>query len=73
MKKFKVVAESPTTDIETNVNSYFEALKMFERCKTPSGVFTKAYIMDNETGEFYRTYDVVVESGGVKTIEWAKI
>ena len=73
MKKFKVVAESPTVDVETNVNTYFEALGMFERCKNPSNVFTKVYIMDNETGEIYNTYDIVIEDGGVKTIEWAKI
>lgn len=73
MKKFKVVAESPAVDVETNVNSYFEALEMFERCKTPSGVFTRVYIMDNETGELYHTYDMVIECGGVKTVEWAKI
>lgn len=73
MKKFKLVAESLTVDVETNVNDYFEALEMFDRCKTPSGIFTNAYIMDNETGELYRTYDIVVEDGGVRTIEWAKI
>ena len=73
MKKFKLVAESLIVDIETNVNDYFEAWEMFDKCKTPSGIFTKVYIMDNETGELYRTYDIVVEDGGVKTIEWAKI
>ena len=69
MKKFKVVAESTIMDAEINVRYKSEAHEMFEKFRD-TGSYHKVYIMDNETGEVYRTYDVSVQGGGVMIQEW---
>ena len=69
MKKFKVVAESTIMDAEVNVRYEGEAHEMFEKFRD-SGSYHKVYIMDNETGELYRTYDISVQGGGVMIQEW---
>lgn len=69
MKKFKVVAESTVMDAEVNVRYEDEAHEMFEKFRD-SGSYHKVYIMDNETGELYRTYDISVQGGGVMIQEW---
>jgi hypothetical protein len=69
MKKFKVVAESTIMDAEMNVRYEDEAHEMFEKFRD-TGSYHKVYIMDNETGELYRTYDISVQNGGVMIQEW---
>lgn len=69
MKRFKVVAESTIMDVEVNVRYEEEAHEMFERFRD-SGSYHKVYIVDNETGELYRTYDISQQAGGVMIQEW---
>ena len=69
MKRFKVVAESAIMDAEMNVRYEDEAHEMFEKFRD-SGSYHRVYIMDNETGELYRTYDISVQGGGVMIQEW---
>lgn len=69
MKKFKVVAESTIMEAEVNVRYENEAHEAFEKFRD-SGFYHKVYIMDNETGEVYRTYDISVQGGGVMIQEW---
>ena len=69
MKKFKVVAESTIMDAEMNVRTMSEAHEIFEEIRD-SGSYHRIYIMDNETGELYRTYDISQQAGGVMVQEW---
>ena len=69
MKRFKVVANSTIMDAEVNVRYENEAHEMFEKFRD-SGAYQRVYIMDNETGELYRTYDISVQGGGVMIQEW---
>ena len=69
MKKFKVVAESTIMDVEVNVRYEDEAHEMFEKLRD-SGSYHKVYIMDNEMGKVYRTYDISQQAGGVLIQEW---
>lgn len=69
MKRFKVVAESTIMDAEVNVRTMSEAHEVFEEIRD-SGAYHKVYIMDNETGEVYRTYDISQQAGGVMVQEW---
>jgi hypothetical protein len=69
MKRFKVVAESTIMDAEMNVQHRDYANEMFEKFRD-SGSYHKVYIMDNETGELYRTYDISMQAGGVMIQEW---
>ena len=68
-KRFKVVANSTIMDAEVNVRAMSGAHEMFEKFRD-SGSYHKVYIMDNETGELYRTYDISVQGGGVMIQEW---
>ena len=68
-KRFKVVANSTIMDAEVNVRHENEAHEMFERFRD-SGIYHRVYIMDNETGELYRTYDISMQGGGVMIQEW---
>ena len=68
-KKFKVVANSAIMDAEVNVRLESEAHEMFEKFRD-SEIYHRVYIMDNETGELYRTYDVSMQGGGMMTQEW---
>ena len=72
MKKFKVVAESTIMDVEVNVRTMSEAHEIFEEIRD-SGSYHRICIMDNETGEFYRTYDISQQAGGVMIQEWYTI
>ena len=72
MKKFKVIANSTIMDIEANVRYEGEAYEMFEKLRN-SGTYHRVYIMDNETGELYRTYDISPQAGGVMIQEWYTI
>lgn len=69
MKRFKVVAESTIMDAEMNVRTMSEAHEVFEEIRD-SGSYHRIYIMDNETGELYRTYDISQQAGGVMVQEW---
>ena len=69
MKKFKVIAHSTIMDIETNVRYEHESHAIFEKFRN-SGTYHSVYIMDNETGEVYRTYDMSEQAGGVMIQEW---
>ena len=69
MKKFKVVANSTIMDAEMNVRTMDEAHEVFEQLRD-SGSYHRVYIMDNETGELYRTYDISQQCGGVMVQEW---
>ena len=68
-KRFKVVANSTIMDVEVNVRYENEAHEMFENFRD-SGSYHRIYIMDNETGEVYRTYDISMQAGGVMIQEW---
>ena len=68
-KRFKVVANSTIMDAEVNVRYEDEAHAMFENFRD-SGAYHRVYIMDNETGELYRTYDISIQGGGVMIQEW---
>ena len=72
MKKFKVMANSTIMDAEINVRYEDEAHEMFEKFRN-SGTYHRVYIMDNETGELYRTYDISQQAGGVMIQEWYTI
>lgn len=72
MKKFKVVANSPIMDAEMNCIDYNTANQMFEEMRD-SGFYSKVCIVDNETGERYRTYDISEQAGGVMVQEWFTI
>lgn len=71
-KKFRVVANSTTMDAEVNVRYEDDAYEIFENLRN-SGSYRKIYIMDNETGEVYRTYDMSPQAGGVMIQEWYKL
>ena len=64
MKRFKVVAESTIMDAEVNVRTMSEAHEIFEEIRD-SGSYHRVCIMDNETGEVYRTYDISQQAGGI--------
>ena len=68
-KRFKVVANSTIMDAEVNVRHEDEAHEMYERFRD-SGMYHRVYIMDNETGELYRTFDISMQGGGVMIQEW---
>ena len=68
-KKFRVVANSTIMDTEVYVRYEDEAHEIFENLRD-SGSYHKIYIMDNETGEVYRTYDISSQNGGVIIQEW---
>ena len=73
MKKFKVVAKSLTMDAEINCRDYpYDARHYFESF-IKSGAYSQVYIMDNETGELYDTYDKSLEAGGIKEIFWTAL
>ena len=68
-KRFKVVANSTIMDAEVNVRYENEAHEIFESFRD-SGSYHRVYIMDNETGELYRTFDISMQGGGVMIQEW---
>ena len=69
MKKFKVIANSTIMDAEVNVRYEDEAHEIFEKFRN-SRTYHRVCIMDNETGELYRTYDISPQAGGVMIQEW---
>ena len=72
MKRFKVMANSTIMDVEINMRYEDEAYEMFEKLRN-NGTYHRVYIMDNETGELYRTYDISPQAGGVMIQEWYTI
>lgn len=73
MKKYKVVAKNEIMDAEINVDDYcYDAVAIFNDFKN-SGLYTQVYIMDNETGELYRTFDVQADGTGITLVQWAKV
>ena len=68
-KEFKVVGKSVTMDAEFNCRTLLEAELQYAKMKE-SGWYEKVYIMSNTTGELFKTYDIEIESGGVKVTEW---
>ena len=69
MKRFKVVANSTIMDAEVNVRYEDEANEMYERFRD-SGTYHRVCLMDNETGELYRTFDISMQGSGVMIQEW---
>ena len=69
MKRFKVVANSTIMDAEVNLRYESEAHEMFEKFRD-TGSYHKVYIVDSETGELYRTFDINMQGGGVMIQEW---
>ena len=69
MKRFKVMANSTIMDAEINVRYEDEAHAIFEKFRN-SGTYHRVCLMDNETGELYRTYDISPQAGGVMIQEW---
>ena len=69
MKRFKVIANSTDMNDEVNVRYEIEAHKVFEKFRN-SRTYYQVCIIDNETGELYRTYDVSKQGGGVMIQEW---
>ena len=72
MKRFKVMANSTIMDTEVNVRYEDEAHEIFEKFRN-SGTYYRVCLMDNETGELYRTYDISPQAGGVMIQEWYTI
>ena len=69
MKKFKVVMKSTIIDGEINFRDYDEAeAYFFEVVK--GGSYSKVYLIDNETGKCYRTYEINAVDGGVEVKVW---
>lgn len=72
MKKYSVVAKGERMDAEFRTDDYcYEAVAVFNKFKD-SSLYTQVYIMDNETGELYRTYDVQEDGTGITLVQWAK-
>ena len=69
MKRFKIIANSTIMDVKVNVRYEDEAHEIFEKLRN-SGTYHQASIMDNETGELYRTYDISMQAGGAMIQEW---
>lgn len=69
MKRFKVVAKGTVMDVEINLRTMFEAYEVFDEIRD-SGSYNKVYVMDNETGEIYRTFDISMQAGGMMVQEW---
>jgi hypothetical protein len=72
MKKFKVVAKGLVMDAEVNCNDYAYDARHYYDEFIKSGFYSQVYIMDNETGEVYDTYDRSIECGGMKIVVWSK-
>lgn len=72
MKKFKVVAKGLVMDAEVNCNDYAYDAQHYYTEFIKSGSYSQVYIMDNETGEVYDTYDRHIECGGMKVEIWSK-
>lgn len=72
MKRFKVVANSTIMDAEVNVRYEDEAREMYEKFRD-CGSYHFVYIMDNETGELYATFEKCLDGNGVKVTEWVAI
>lgn len=72
MKKYSVIAKGERMDAEFRTDDYcYEAVAVFNKFKN-SDLYTQVYIMDNETGELYRTYDVQEDGTGITLVQWAK-
>jgi hypothetical protein len=72
MKKYSVVAKGERMDAEFRTDDYcYDAVAVFNEFKE-SGEYTQVYIMDNHTGEIYRTYDVVEDEWGISISETAR-
>ena len=63
------MANSTIMDAEINVRYEDEAHEMFQKRRN-SGTYHRVCLMDNETGELYRTYDISPQAGGVMIQEW---
>lgn len=68
-KRFKVVAKGTVMDVEINLRTMFEAYEVFDEIRD-SGSYNKVYVMDNETGEVYRTFDISMQADGMMVQEW---
>ena len=68
-KRFKVIAKGTVMDVEINFRTMFEAYEVFDEIRD-SGSYNKVYVMDNETGEVYRTFDISMQAGGMMVQEW---
>ena len=73
MKKFKVVAKGLVMDAEVNCNDYAYDARHYYDEFIKSGSYSQVYIMDNETGEVYDSYDRSIECGGMKIVVWSKL
>lgn len=73
MKKFKVVAKGLVMDAEVNCNDYAYDARHYYGEFIKSGSYSQVYIMDNETGEVYDSYDRSIECGGMKIVVWSKL
>ena len=71
-KRFKVIAKGTVMDVEINLRTMFEAYEVSDEIRD-SGSYNKIYVMDNETGEIYRTYEISQQGGGVMIQEWYTI
>ena len=71
-KRFKVIAKGTVMDVEINLRTMFEAYEVSDEIRD-SGSYNKTYVMDNETGEIYRTYEISQQGGGVMIQEWYTI
>lgn len=72
MKKFTVIANSTIMDAEMRCRDYYEACEIYDNFKN-TGSFHQVYIMDNETGELYKHYDIIPDGNGVRITEWFAI
>ena len=72
-KRFSVIATSLTMDAEIKCNDYAYDARHYYESFIKSGCYSKVYIVDNETGELYDTFDRSLECGGVKIEMWSKL
>ena len=72
-KRFSVIATSLTMDAEIKCNDYAYDARNYYESFIKSGCYSKVYIVDNETGELYDTFDRSLECGGVKIEIWSKL
>ena len=71
-KRFTVIAKSVEMDAEINCNDYaYDAKHYFDEF-VKSGFYSQVYILDNETGELYDTFDKKIENDVIKIEIWSK-
>ena len=72
LKRLKVVCKAITIDVEVNVVTIDHAYDYYNKFKD-CDVYSEGYIMDNETGELYATFNKESDGNGMKITEWVAV